>query len=259
MPGLASSAAFLISPLAWAIALLVLGATLVAVGRPRRGGAVVTAAILGLWLASSAGVAGWLASGLERRHPAVAPAASPSADAIVLLGGTLAGAFPPLRPTFHLSGPADRVWHAAALYRAGKSPLVLISGGERRHVPGLQTEAEAVHEMLTTLGVPPSAIRVERSSRTTSENAAYTRGLLRELKIGRVLLVTSAQHMPRAMKTFERAWAGSGVQIMPATTDVEVTAQPDTLADWLLPHPGALLLTTRSLKEYAGLLLLAII
>jgi len=54
------------------------------------------------------------------------PDQAPQADAIVLLGGGLSGARPPERPGFDLGSAADRVWYAAALFKAGKASWVLV-------------------------------------------------------------------------------------------------------------------------------------
>ena len=52
----------------------------------------------------------------------------PRAEAIVVLGGATAPAFWP-RPWVHLSEAGDRVLYAAKLYREGKAPLLILSGG----------------------------------------------------------------------------------------------------------------------------------
>ncbi len=62
------------------------------------------------------------------RYSPVAVAETPTADAIVALGGAVEGPAPP-RIALDLSDAADRVLHAARLYRAGKAPVVVISGG----------------------------------------------------------------------------------------------------------------------------------
>jgi len=67
----------------------------------------------------------------------------------------------------------------------------------------------------------------------------------------RVLLVTSAVHMPRAIKTFRQAWSGSGVDLMPATTDTEPETPRFLLKMWI-PDASALAFVTRLIKEYAG-------
>lgn len=241
-----------------ALVLWTLALALVWRGHRRLGLGVGLLVVLGLWAVATPLVATGLAYPLERRFPAVLAEQAPQADAIVLLGGALSGARPPERPSFNLGGGADRVWHAAALFKAGKASWVLVAGGNQPGAAGIQVEAEAMRSMLLTLGVPAAAIRMEGLSRTTAENARQSQGLIRAVGAKRVLLVTSALHMPRALRTFEAALSGSGVTLLPASTDVK--ALPDSLhplGRWL-PDADSLRMSTAALKEYLGLAVLSL-
>jgi uncharacterized SAM-binding protein YcdF (DUF218 family) len=57
--------------------------------------------------------------------------------------------------------------------------------------------------LLSELGVPRDAILLEPSSRNTYQNAVNTRAILEVQGIDRVLLVTSAFHMRRAVAAFQ--------------------------------------------------------
>lgn len=250
---LAKLAGWLLSPLV--LALLVGAAALLLVwrGYRRLGLSAGLFAVTGLWVVATPWVANSLAYPLERRFPAVLAEQAPQADAIVLLGGALRGARPPERPSFDLGRGADRVWHAAALFHAGKAPLVLVSGGNQPGADGMQVEAEAMRSMLLNLGVPAAAIRMEGQSRNTEENARRSLGLIQAAGAKRVLLVTSAMHMPRALQTFHAALGGSGVTVLPASTDVEaLPGSLHRLGRWL-PDTDGLEMSTRALKEYLGL------
>lgn len=181
---------------------------------------------------------------MEAQYPSLEMQAVPKAQAIVVLGGGVDGAGP-AHPEPDLGQAADRVWHAARLYRAGKSPLVLLSGGTE---PTLQqtSEAEAMRVLLRDLGVPDSAILLEELSRTTEENARFSAALLRQRGVQTVLLVTSALHMKRAL----RHWEGKGIRVYPAATDYEARPIPG----WQLwvPSAGALESSARALKEWIG-------
>lgn len=222
--------------------------------------ALAAAGFAGLWLGSTPLVAQALTGSLEARYPALTIEATPSADAIVVLGGALAGAAPPRRPSFGLGPAAGRVWHAAMLFRAGKARWIVAAAGNRPEFGQQQLEAEAIAQMLVALGVPPSAIRIETRSRNTRENAANVQSVLEELGARRILLVTSAHHMPRAVTTFTRTWTTFKPQIVPVPADVQVTKAVEfgQLRVWL-PTPDALLSVTKALKEFAGMLALTII
>lgn len=253
---LAKFVGWLLSPLVLALLFFGMALLLIWRGYRRLGLGVGLAALLGLWAVATPLLATALAYPLERRFPAVLAEQAPQADAIVLLGGALSGARPPERPSFDLGSGADRVWHAAALFKAGRAPLVLVSGGNQPGSEGMQVEAEAMRSMLLTLGVPAAAIRLEGQSRNTDENARRSLGLIQAAGAKRVLLVTSAMHMPRALRMFQAALSGSGVTVLPASTDVE--ALPDSLhplGRWL-PDADSLGMSSAALKEYMGLTVL---
>ena len=175
-----------------------------------------------------------------------APEAYESAELIVVLGGGLSAPTPE-RPVPDFNQAADRLHHAAALYHAGKAPAILLSGGS---VWGrsLETEAEASEKVLRSLGVPETRLRLEGDSRTTRENATYSRVLAAETD--RILLVTSASHMRRAQRCFEAV----GFTVIPAATDYEAYFGWDPVLRWLPSHE-ALATNSRALKEILGLII----
>ena len=116
------------------------------------------------------------------------------ADVIIVLG---AGLKADGRP-----GPAltRRSRHAAALWHEGIAPLVLCSGGQSEYFP--RSEAEACRELLLDAGVPTDAILLEAQSRSTEENAIFSKRLLDEMGLSRVLLVSDSYHILRARWLF---------------------------------------------------------
>ncbi|HEY0180357.1 MAG TPA: YdcF family protein [Dokdonella sp.] len=191
----------------------------------------------------------WLRSALERRYPERAADAYAVADAIVVLGGGVEGPREGWREGPHLGGAADRVWFAARLFAAGRAPRLILTGGAGLPAYADGPEAEAMAQFARDLGVPDDALLLERESRTTAENAAYVRRLMDQHGIARVLLVTSALHMPRALATFRKA----GIDAVPAPTDFEaLPPRGPWLLCWL-PDAGTLDASTRALKEWLGL------
>lgn len=169
--------------------------------------------------------------------------------AIVVLGGAMGPAYPPLRLHPDLNDASDRVWHAARLYRQGLAPRIIASGGRGPGLEGrddIAPEALAMQRFLMDLGVPESAIVVESSSRTTRENAAFSKRVAGDRPIA---LVTSAFHMPRAYRNFENA----GVTVDAFPTDFRVV--PETDASWSrwLPSAANLQRSEAAIKEYLAL------
>lgn len=232
-------------PLGTALILALLGLLLLGVRRRRLGVAGMVLAVAWLWFWSLPVVADALRLSLEGRFAPQRAEELPAADFIVLLGGGVRGV-PADWPYPDLNAAADRVWHAPRLYHADKAPLIIVSGGGKEWHGERGSEAEAMRELLLAFGVPDGAIRLEDRSRSTRENALYTAPLVGERP---VLLVTSAQHMPRSLATFRAV----GINAVPAPTDFEVIPQPlHSLR--LLPDAHSLHQSTSALKEYLGLL-----
>jgi uncharacterized SAM-binding protein YcdF (DUF218 family)/lysophospholipase L1-like esterase len=91
---------------------------------------------------------------------------------------------------------------AARLYRAGRAPLVLFSGGRPRSGNLTCSVAAVMAKMAVEIGVPESAVRIEHESRTTHENAAESAPMLTAMGATRILLVTDRLHMVRAAASY---------------------------------------------------------
>ena len=196
-----------------------------------------------LWVGSLMPVADFLCETLENRYPPKPPSEMPSADAILVLGGGLAGAVPP-RVIPQVSGGGSRAWYGAKLWKAGKAPLIVGVGGGPLNVP----ESMAIAEFLTDMGVRPEAILQEGASRTTVENALLVKRLLLQHGVKQSLLVTSSLHMPRAHRIFQAA----GIDVIPASADAEITRDRKYgVRDWL-PNAEALFKVQRVVKELVG-------
>jgi uncharacterized SAM-binding protein YcdF (DUF218 family) len=191
-------------------------------------------------------VSGAMIRHLERRYPGQDPV--PQADCILVLSGGTQSRIPP-RPTIEVDDAGDRVLYTARLFRDGKAPVVICTGGT-----GPRAEAEDMAELLQFLAVPKSAILTETKARNTREHARNLQALLKERGFKRVLLVTSAMHMPRSMGVFKRLCPGT--EFIPAPTDFRV---PDSSAVWYLevfapiPTPRQLLNFSEAMHEYFGI------
>jgi uncharacterized SAM-binding protein YcdF (DUF218 family) len=116
------------------------------------------------------------------------------ADVIVVLG---AGVQRNNRP-----GPAliRRSTQAAALWQKGLVTHVICSGGTPGDVR--RSEADACRELLVEAGVPASAILMEDRSRSTEENAFYTRQVMDEHGWKTAIVVSDGYHLLRATWLF---------------------------------------------------------
>jgi uncharacterized SAM-binding protein YcdF (DUF218 family) len=208
------------------------------------------AVLLLLWILSSPAGARVLLDSLERQNPDRGLEAVPNAPALVVLGGAVHA------PSSRHQGSglvdsSDRLLHVMRLYRAGKAPLVLCSGGG----PGRSPEARAMVGLLEEWGVPAGAILLEERSLNTHQNGVFSYSILSARGIHEILLVTSAIHMPRAAAVFRKA----GFTVIPAAADYRTGWSDEDgtviggLRD-LLPNASSLMWSERALKEWAGLL-----
>jgi len=204
------------------------------------------AALLWLWVWSMPLVADRIVGSLEWRYPAASADIAPQADAILVLGGCVTAPRPP-RVDPDLASSADRLWHAARLYHAGRAPLIVVSGGNLPWLNASMSEAEAMRSVLTALGVPASCVRMETASANTRENMQRSKALLNEFGLSRVLLVTSALHMRRAHAEARLA----GIDAIPAAADYTAEERSRTLLD-VLPDADALRRSSQAIKEYVG-------
>ena len=133
---------------------------------------------------------------------------------VVLGGGTRSGGYPRLSSEVNEAG--DRLLYAARLYRRDVAPRILLSGGSGRMAgkPG-STDAENMANVLSDIGIPREVLILEATSRNTRENAVETWSILNEQGIKRIVLVTSASHMPRAESVFRAV----GFDVIPAPAD----------------------------------------
>ena len=125
-----------------------------------------------------------------------------------------------------------------SIWRAGRAPLIIISGGGAR---AGRTEADMMAKAIAGLDVPASALLLETRSLSTRDNAMFTTELAEQRGIRRVLLVTSSLHMPRALLMFRE----TGLDVVAFPVSDRINRR--TWKDRWLPTPGALWRSGRAL------------
>ena len=196
---------------------------------------------LGMYFTGAALERPYLTEG--RMQPAEAYA---NADAIVDFGGGVNHNLS-ISPYAELAQAADRVYFAAKLWKAGKAPVVIVSGKDTR-----LSDAE----FLKDLGLPEAAVLVENEALNTEENAKNTLALLKKLNPAgtrpKILLVTSAWHMRRS--AYMMAKYAPEVEVVPAPCDFESTMQTAGGFEWkwLKPDPQVFTMNAGSLHEIIG-------
>jgi len=93
---------------------------------------------------------------------------------------------------------------------------LIVSGGVLYRIP----EARVIASYLKSLSVPAESLVLEDQSRNTHENAVNVARILKDSDVnGPVRLISSALHMPRAVRSFELALEGSDITICPISVD----------------------------------------
>lgn len=243
-----------IYPLGLACLLLFI-ALIVAWKYPQRVAIPIGAALLILLLASNGWVDKLVIKSLEWEH--IPQTELPNAEAIVILGGAVRATGKP-RPFVEVNEAGDRVIYGAKLFRDGKAPLIIASGGRINwRGGGDQAESTDMATLLELFGVPKNAIIEDPTSLNTRENAVNVQKILQERQIKQVLLVTSAMHMKRSILILRHL----GMDVIPAPTDFIFSEQDlqEPISSWeavilnMFPDSDRLQDLTRALKEYVGI------
>jgi uncharacterized SAM-binding protein YcdF (DUF218 family) len=169
-------------------------------------------------------------------------------DAIVVLGGYVK---PPAAEGMTPELGSDsllRCVRAAELYRQGPPCPVIVTGGPAHPSPKAPPVAQAMRDFLVAHGVDARHVVVEDRSRNTHENAAATAGLLREMGIKKVALVTDAAHLRRSLACFR----AEGVDAVPCGCRYAAVGGLSA-ADFLLPDPFAERGRRTASHEWAGI------
>ena len=194
-----------------------------------------------------------LVTSLERQY--LPKKNTPKAEVIVILGGATRSDEPP-RIIPDMSERGDRLLYGVKLYKDGAAPYILLTGGRIEWYGGNSSEAEDMATVMEVMGVPRDALLLESRSLNTYENAVYTKEILDRRNIKKIILVTSAAHMPRSLAIFKK----QGIDAIPAPTDfmvsdrnlVENEISTESRIISLFPNPESLARTTQILKEYIG-------
>lgn len=214
--------------------------------RMRAGVSLLTLLVGLVYLLSIRPVADSLILPLEDAYPGPA-GARPACGVIAVFGG---GAVP--------SGPSPddsaqpgassalRAHSAFAIWRKAPAQIILSGGGARGEH---WNSARAMGAFLKNLGVPGDFLTLEQESRNTFENAKFTASLLKKHNYSNPCLITSAYHMPRAV----RSLALFDVSVIPFPSDFKAY-RDDYGWRHALPTMQSLSISVLALHEYLGLL-----
>ena len=214
--------------------------------RTRRRWPVVVALVL-LWAASTPVVSNVLMRAVEGWRVRQVTSDAPNADAIVVLSNGVTDV-PGKSGAFEVDD-FDRFLGGFELYKAGKAPRLIFTGGWSAWKPDMPIIGDVLIARARDFGVPASALSTTSKASNTEQEAA---GVAELLGVGksptapRIVLVTSAYHMSRAEMLFLRA----GLEVIPFPVDFQTKLGITPRS--FIPSGGTLQHTDTALKEIYG-------
>jgi len=183
-----------------------------------------------------------LVEGSEYRKPI---SAIDSADAIVVLSGML-GINEVGDSTYIEWGDPDRFFGGIALFKANKAQKLIFTGGKMPWDKTKKTEGEVLKEYAISNGIPSGNILVTKDVENTADEAVAVKELISPSK--RIILVTSAYHMYRAKRLFEK----QGFEVIPYKVDFKAIGNNEVTFMDFLPSAVNLELTETGIREIIG-------
>lgn len=207
------------------------------------------AAFAWLFVSSTGFVGESLLKPLEDAFPRLAVDDCPRADAVVVLGGILGGGRNSAE-RFEWGGAVDRFEEGVALWHARKAPWLIFTGGRLPWSEHEYSESSLLKVAAARRGVPADAIIELVGAPNTEGEVSRLLDLNERVKVARILLVTTAWHMPRAELLFRQG----GFDVIPYPVDYVTREGVDLGLFGLLPAPDGLLMSHVAIREYLGLM-----
>ena len=166
------------------------------------------------------------------------------ADAIVVLSGMLSLHEMDGEEYVEWSDP-DRFFGGIALMKAGKATNLIFTGAKMPWGESNRTEGAALADYAAEYGIPYDHIVVTSLVTNTADEAIAVKNVALGNKI---ILVTSAFHMPRAQMLFEK----EGLEVVPYPVDFKsLSTDSITFMDYL-PNGQILAKTEMGIRELMG-------
>ena len=183
-----------------------------------------------------------LVEGNEYRKPI---SAIDSADAIVVLSGMLeineVG-----DSTYIEWGDPDRFFGGIALFKAGKAHKLVFTGGKMPWDKAKKTEGVVLKGYAISNGIPSEKIFVTKDVENTADEAVAVKELISPSN--KIILVTSAYHMYRARRLFEK----QGFDVIPYKVDYKSERSAEMTIIDFFPSADNLKKTETAVREIIG-------
>ena len=182
---------------------------------------------------------------LESDYELNQPSKVETANAIVILSGIVRTIKTKNGLNYEWGEAADRIFSGIDLFKLNKAPTLILTGGKLPWSIGVP-EGEFLREEAIKLGIPKKDILLTENVENTDQEAKAIKKLL-SLDDPKVILVTSAFHMPRAQLVFEAA----GISVIPFPVDFLIGTGKITLMNFI-PSASSFAGTSFFVREMIG-------
>ena len=181
---------------------------------------------------------------LEKDYQPIEIAEIENVDAIVVLSGMIRVIGDEENLKYEFNDSVDRFFAGLDLFNNNKSPILILTRGKMPWSLGI-AEGEYLKELAIKYGVSEENIILTDEVQNTDQEAKAIKEILTE--DAKIILVTSAFHMPRAEKVFKAA----NINLIPYPVDFQNSKSKTTMMDFI-PSAGSLFDTSHFVREMIG-------
>ena len=181
---------------------------------------------------------------LEKDYQPIEIADVENVDAIVVLSGMIRVIGDEENLKYEFTDSIDRFFAGLDLFNNNKSPILILTRGNMPWSVGI-AEGEYLKEIAIKYGVSEENIILTDEVQNTDQEAKAIKEILTE--DAKIILVTSAFHMPRAEKVFKAA----NINVIPFPVDFQSSKLKTTIMDFI-PSAVSLFDTSHFVREMIG-------
>jgi len=181
---------------------------------------------------------------LEKDYQPIEIAEIENVDAIVVLSGMIRVIGDEENLKYEFTDSIDRFFAGLDLFNNNKSPILILTRGKMPWSIGI-AEGEYLKELAIKYGVSEENIILTDEVQNTDQEAKAIKEILTE--DAKIILVTSAFHMPRAEKVFKAA----NINLIPYPVDFQSSKLKTTIMDFI-PSAKSFFDTSHFIREIIG-------
>ena len=181
---------------------------------------------------------------LEKDYKPIEISEIENVDAIVVLSGMIKVVGDEENLKYEFTDSVDRFFAGLDLFNNNKSPILILTRGKMPWSVGI-AEGEYLKVLAIKYGVPEENIILTDEVQNTDQEAKSIKEILTENS--KIILVTSAFHMPRAEKVFKAA----NINVIPFPVDFQNSKSKTTIMGFI-PSAEALFDTSHFVREMIG-------